>query len=69
MINLKLSLVLNIFEQTNLLMNKPVFITIIIFIMAITKSYCQDFSTLWHTQRLSTNPGSFAGNGQILARK
>ncbi|MFP4844747.1 ABC transporter substrate-binding protein [Winogradskyella sp. PE311] len=28
-------------------MNKPVFITIIIFFMAITKSYCQDFSTLW----------------------
>lgn len=47
MISSILSLLLNIFEQTNLLMRKTVFIISLFLTCLMHKSYSQDFSSLW----------------------
>jgi hypothetical protein len=47
MIRSLLSLLLNIFEQTNLLMNKTVFKILILFLVISASGYGQEFSSLW----------------------
>ena len=49
MISSILSFVLNIFEQTNLLMNKTVFKIFILVFGISASSYSQDFEALWQS--------------------
>jgi hypothetical protein len=48
-INSVLSLLLNIFEQTNLLMNKTVFKILILLLGVSSSCYCQELSSLWQS--------------------
>ena len=49
MITSILSLLLNIFEQTNLFMNKTVFKVLLFFLGVSISGYGQEFSSLWQS--------------------